>query len=480
MLKKLSLFIIIFCCFSQFALAQSTLQESPQALRKYDPQQAALNSLKAQMGENNKLITLTLKDADLKQALRMIANKANLNIAFDSSVNDVISLDFKKITLLEAIEQIAEVNNLELNLKKGTLLVKQVKEVCPSDTLKPQPIKVDTQIIKTVKVNYANAFDINDFLNTTLEQENNLVSVAQGLNEVVLIGSKNSIKKAEEIISKLDVEPKVAVFKLNYISPEKMARMICSAIFNKKCDIAEDSCFTQNIHPYSISYDKKQNSITILGATQEQLKLIQDYIKNTDIKHPQAILDILMVELNQDGIAQLEELKGIDINYKDGAEYGVNKSNKNLLDNIGYIASNSGGKILARPKVTISNDSKYEIKITSDYIESKQNAHVYNIAKDCGIDLKIQSIINPKREVILDLAPTYQSVKQFIPTEKRAKATLLNRKSIKVENIRLNNCETLALGGMSSQREFKRGFLGLKKETKNIEFMIFVHVQLLD
>lgn len=474
MLKKISLIIAVFCIFSNFALAQQ------KTLRNPDSKAAAIKSFQAQVANKNKVITLTLKNASIKQALRMLADKASINIVFQDSIRERVTLDLKHVSVSDAFEQIAEISNLNYKMKNNTLVV--TKKTTSMPIAYEQPVEIEPQVklqeIRTVKVNYANAIEVSDFLNQNLTEDQNAIAIAQGLNEVILVGSKNVVEKSEELISKLDVKPKVAIFKLNYINPCKMAQMICSGIFNGNCNIGKNGSFSQKVHPYSVSYDLNDNSLTFTGITEAQIKLIKDYIKYADVKSPQAVLDILMVELSEEGVARLKEFNKIMLNSRDGIEYGIGKTQRSILDNVAYIATNSGGKILARPKITISNASKYEVALTSDYVESKKGTNVYNIAKDCGIDLKLCSLISPKNEIILNLEPTYRSVKQFIPNEKRPRATLLNRKSIKLNNIRLNNCETLAVGGMVSQRIFKKGFLGSKKEVKNVEFMIFINAHI--
>ena len=52
--------------------------------------------------KSNSKINLSLRDSDLKQALRMLADKAKLNIIFDKSVEGKITLDLNNININDA------------------------------------------------------------------------------------------------------------------------------------------------------------------------------------------------------------------------------------------------------------------------------------------------------------------------------------------------------------------------------------------
>lgn len=334
--------------------------------------------------------------------------------------------------------------------------------------------KILCRSIKAVKIEYANAFEIADFINKNIPIEEHKLATAKGGGEIILTGSDKNIEIAEKIIALLDTHPKVAVFKLNYTKPFKMANMIANSVFGGGCNVSaegdEKPCKTS---PFTIYYNNTQNSITVVGASSKQMDLVQEFVNFSDVKSQQAFLDILFVEFNEQGSKQFQKLAQFNVS-QCGTEYGI--SGQNLYSAVSNIICNGGGKILAKPRLTIANDSDYNINVTSDYVHSRQGKYVYNI-EDCGTRLKIHSIINPKGEVFLTLEPQYVTVKRSIPNERNAKATLFNRRCFRYENIKLQNCQTLCFGGVNSQQEYTS--FGRKK-TKNTELMMFVNVRILD
>ncbi len=326
--------------------------------------------------------------------------------------------------------------------------------------------------IKIIKLDYKNAFELADFINKNIPTEGTPLATAKGSGEIILKGSPDNISLAEKIISLLDTKPKIAVFKLNYTKPYKMANMLSNSIFSGDCNVLEEGSEAPSAKsPFTIYYNTPQNSLTIVGASSKQMDLAQEFINFSDVKSPQAFLDIILVEFNQKGIKQFEKIEK--------SKTCCNQcclSEQNLHSAITTIINNGGGKILAKPHFEIANDSDYNLNITSDYVHSRSNKYVYNI-EDCGTRLKIHSVINPKGEVFLTLEPNYITVKRSIPNERNAKATLFNRKCFRYENVKIENCQTLCFGGVNSQQEYN--FLGFKR-TKNTELMMFVNVHVLD
>lgn len=75
------------------------------------------------LNNGNRKISVSLRDSDLKQTLRMIADKAGLNIIFHSSVGGTITLDLVNVTLNDAFKMIMQASDLSFFIDKGTLVV---------------------------------------------------------------------------------------------------------------------------------------------------------------------------------------------------------------------------------------------------------------------------------------------------------------------------------------------------------------------
>ena len=61
---------------------------------------------------DNQLITLSLRDSDVKQVLRMFADKAGMNIVFHTSVSGKVTLDLVETPVNEAFNLVLSIANL--------------------------------------------------------------------------------------------------------------------------------------------------------------------------------------------------------------------------------------------------------------------------------------------------------------------------------------------------------------------------------
>lgn len=109
-------------------------------------------------------ISVSLRDSDLKQALRMIADKAGLNIIFHSSVEGTVTLDLVNVTLNDAFKMIMQASDLSYMLDKGTLLVMSKDASLESD--------ISKQNMMIIPVKYGDAAKIAEFLNNNVFSTN--------------------------------------------------------------------------------------------------------------------------------------------------------------------------------------------------------------------------------------------------------------------------------------------------------------------
>src|SRR5574344_1068122 len=178
----------------------------------------------------NRKISVSLRDSDLKQTLRMIADKAGLNIIFHSSVTGTITLDLVNVSLNDAFKMIMQASDLSFVIEKGTLIVMSKDASSKSDIAK--------QNMMTIPVKYADSSKVADFLNSNVFStnrpglSNNKIVVTNPVtNELVIFGTQNDYKMAQKIVSKLDVAPNIHSYRVNHTTPKEMATLICQSLF---------------------------------------------------------------------------------------------------------------------------------------------------------------------------------------------------------------------------------------------------------
>ncbi len=537
----------------------------------------------------NQKISISLRDTDLRAALRMIADKAGLNIIFHNSVEGQIALDLVNVTLNDAFKMIMQANDLTYLVENGTLIIMSKEASQGSD--------ISKQNMMTLPVRYADSSKVAEFLNNNIFStnrpglSNNKIVVTNPVtNELIIFGTPNDYKMAQKIVSKLDIAPKTISYRVNHTTPKEMATLICQSLFpnastgssgeaggpggmgsgvgaagsalpsgaltggaassgsggtdsssgsgsgsgsggasaggtsssdditlgegkvacSVKATLDSGNLKSLGGSSLTVTYFPQKGTINITGGSESQAEMIKQFIQANDKKQPQAYMEVQIVELTEDGSKEFSNTWNIMTPFFSGSfsseglsnptntpmffsggpyyTYATDKDGnvtatkvfdryhgKNMIGwNINYLIQNKKARMLANPKVVVTNGKKSVIDLTSDYVKSVEeeimsssfgaNAGVsrtYEIGDDMGISVELTPFISPDGYVTLNLKPSYStekgkeySVSQAGGSEYVA-ATLLQRRNLELSNVRIKDGETLVLGGMVQEQENK-------------------------
>lgn len=530
----------------------------------------------------NQKISISLRESDLKPALRMIADKAGLNIIFHSSVEGQVTLDLVNVTLNDAFKMIMQACDLSYVIENGTLIVLSKDASLESD--------ISKQNMMTIPVKYADASKVAEFLNSNVFStnrpglSNNKIVVTNPVtNELVIFGTMNDYKMAQKVVSKIDVAPKTVSYRVNHTTPKEMATLICKSLFptanvggeggtgnsattdgtagqmggmmtggatssggeggssggagssggsgnaqaggktadditlgkgvvacSIKGDVENDKLKSLAGTSLTVTYFPQKGTINITGGSDSQAEMIKTFIQANDKKQPQAYMEVQIVELNEDGSKTFNNSWDIMSPFFAASfgNTGLNTTNpmfftggpytkvttdsegkqtvtqvfdryhgKNMLGwSIAYLIENNKGRVLANPKVLVTNGKKSIIDMTSDYVKSVDEeimtssiggvagvTRTYEIGDDMGISVELTPFISPDGYVTLNLKPNYATLKKEVPSVSVANpnveivaATLLQRRNLELSNVRIKDGETLVLGGMIQEEEHKK------------------------
>lgn len=532
----------------------------------------------------NQKISISLRDSDLKPALRMIADKAGLNVIFHSSVEGQVTLDLVNVTLNDAFKMIMQACDLSYVIDNGTLIVMSKAASLESD--------ISKQNMMTIPVKYADATKVADFLNSNVFStnrpglSNNKIVVTNPVtNELVIFGTMNDYKMAQKVVSRIDVAPKTVSFRVNHTTPKEMATLICQSLFpnastgkdgeskagstessdsssstmsggtltggatsssnsgsssgsslgssslsgsdSSSSTTEEDIALGKGVvactmkgnvesnklksltgTALTVTYFPQKGTINITGGSDYQAEMVKNFIQANDKKQPQAYMEVQIVELSEDGSRTFNNtwnlmtpffagsfdgkdgLKTTNPMFFTGGPYvsGVDADGnpvktfdryhgKNTLGwSITYLIQSGKGRILANPKVIVTNGKKSVIDLTSDYVKSIDEeimsntiggiagvTRTYEIGDDMGISIELTPFISPDGYVTLNLKPNYATKKEDVksvsisnPNIEIVAAVLLQRRNLELSNVRIKDGETLVLGGMIQEEEHKK------------------------
>ena len=472
----------------------------------------------------NSKVTLSFRDTDVKQILRMFADKAGLNIVFQGDIKGTVTMDLVDTTLSDAFDYIMEASKLTFFIRKNTLIVMSVETAKTSSFSKND--------MRIIPIKYTNASSIANFLNKNIFNlgkpglSTGDIAVTDSLeNSVILFGSDADYEMAKQIIAKLDVKPVTTTYKINHVTPKEMATLVCDSLFSAKAD-ANSSKFagtftgaaagealeigTNKIAcqitnkpataglssfssvPITVMYNSGLGTISLLGGSKEQIQMLNEFITLNDKKQPQAILDLVLLSLNESGSQTFQNNWVLNngsfpISFSGGATDGAltlgkiifigNKTQGTgaqlLYDAITWVEKTGKGRLLQKPKIIITNGAESVIDMTQDYIEKTDSTistgtissnpiteRTYTIGKDQGLKMTVQPFISRDGYVTLNIKADYsnpyhtETLKDELDNEYIA-VTLLERRNFTLNSVRVKNGETLVIGGLIYESEIQ-------------------------
>lgn len=314
---------------------------------------------------NTNPISMSMRDSDVKQVLRLFADKAGMNIIFHNSVEGTVTLDLVDVPLNTAFDMVMSINDLNYVVEDGKTII-----VAKSGA---QGFNFSKQDMTLIPVKYVSASAIADFLNKNIYSMNKpglsnseIVTTNPVTNELIVFGSKNDVAIAKKIVDKFDMKPKTTTFKVNHTTPAEMADMICKMLLPStgsttgtstggaagvmtgaaRSSSSDDfygsssgsgsgfsggsgggsasevqlnagtvactldgkmngNIASLGLQNLSVAYYAQLGTINILGGSDQQLEMIKDFIAQTDKKQPQAYLEVSIVELTEQGSKEL-------------------------------------------------------------------------------------------------------------------------------------------------------------------------------
>lgn len=282
----------------------------------------------AKITNSTKTVNLSLRDADIKQALRMIADKARLNIAFDSSVDGKITIDLNNIDLNSAFMVIFKASQLTYT-KDGNAITVMTQEAAKN-------VAYTRQNMTVIPIKYVSAESVAEFLNENLFKSSifglstkPIVSANPRTNQIMVFGTNSDVIAVKRVLPVLDTKPVMANFKVNHTTPKEMASLICSSLFyNSEITSAEQVASDNQIvlgggtvacrdtgadsineeglasfkaNPLTVTYFPELGRISTYGGSIEQINIIRDFIKQHDKKQLMAYIELSVIELNEKG-----------------------------------------------------------------------------------------------------------------------------------------------------------------------------------
>jgi len=169
---------------------------------------------------SQEVISLNVTQMDLQDVLRLIAEKANLNIIISKEVAGTVTLRLKNVDLWQALGAILEANGFTYREEKGIVRVVKLGEVIEEKSM---------LVTEVIPLKYAEAEEMkkaSQHLLSTSKKYPGTMEIDVRSNALVITDIRENIEKIRQLVARLDTG--IPVFNLMGIlsAPDQSLAMI--------------------------------------------------------------------------------------------------------------------------------------------------------------------------------------------------------------------------------------------------------------
>ena len=245
---------------------------------------------------------------------------------------------------------------------------------------------------------------------------------------------------------------------------------------------------TASINPMGplVIPDTRLNAVTVMGTT-EQIRLAEEMIPIFDAQAPQVVVDVSVIEVSEEGVKELSSSLGYSfgkVRYgfnttgNLGAGYNVNGTGSQARTGIGFttqpltttkdfatqisaLITSERAKVLASPSITATHDTESVVSIVDEIVRRVTVTVQDSVATtqteigEAGIVLDILPKIGEDGTVSLRVRPSITSVSNIVEDAAGNIVTLLTRREMLSQLVRVPDGKTLVLAGLVEERQTK-------------------------
>lgn len=421
-----------------------------------DPESAVTVGPAIHVPNGEQRVTLHLRQLDIGDALRLIAQRARLSLNLAPDVKGTVDFDFYNERLNRILEVVLASQNLHMRQIGHTYLISA-------------NAKAGVGNVRVFQLSYANSDTLQHVLAQSLtgagimNAEQQVVSDIHS-NTIIASGTPYFLDQVGRLVARLDHPLEHHIFHLNYAKAEDAAKLISDTFLNFP------GVTGIGIHCIPIVRD---NSIMVVGSL-EDIRLVGDVLAKVDQRLRQVLIEVKLIELN--GTAN--NLLGVTFDAASGtlsgswdpnagltADYNpITAALTQLKGHINALLRDNKARLLASPSIIAMDSKESKLEITDDIIEKVQTETTTNatisISRQnvtlgtAGITLQITPKINPDGYISLNVSPTISFIRDTVRDAKSSDilATLKSSRKLTTPEVRVHDGETLIIGGLNQER----------------------------
>ncbi len=401
------------------------------------------------LGSNERIPKLLLRDAPSREVLSLLARAAGLNLVFTSQGGEggegaegdgpLVSLDIEDESVTDVFNHVLRVAGLQANRVGRSIYVG------------PQlPLGARSVISRTLRLNQVEASDAAGYLASLGASATQVVTQP----EIEIVTVESGVEGGSPITRTVETET-TTVEEITY-------------------DPDEDSLVPVPLEGLQVAADSRLNSVTLVGEPQ-LVALATEYLTRLDLRRRQVAINVKVIDLN---LASTENF-GVSFTYLNnglalGTAGGFNGTidfnsatpfPQSLILEINAAITDQNAKILTDPTLIVqegqvSSVALVESVLTSIETDIDGDSGVITqtpVFEDAGLILTVQvERIDDNGFVTFNVTPTISSPQPSIPFQTDAGTqflTPISRREVSSGSIRVRDGQTLLLAGIIQEGE---------------------------
>jgi len=505
LIKKIFIWGIFFTAF--ILVFSSFVSLAEERAETDNPPQDAAASVEAGQGQKNMTveelfsqpISLDLRNIDILEALKYLANKGNLNIVSTKNVAGRVSLTLNNVPLKDVFDLMLRSNNL-VYIKVG-----EVYSVMTEAEYKVLYGKnfYDLRQVKILRLKYAPPDQMFTMLEA-LKSEIGRVLVDQESGNILLMDTPERIEDMELALGQFEKQNSIEIFVLKYAKAKDAEEILKTRLDIKKVG--------------SVKADERNNQLIVQAFT-DRMQEIRRLIVELDKPTKQVLIEIKIVKIDLtdqmdkgytwEGIfkiasdygttylgsypfsnipagtssptfttrsAALRNLAGSIGSYPfsgtttnlaastktapgENMHVGLIDSNRDFDLLMNYLNTITKTRLLSNPKLLVVNNQEAKIHIgeRQAYVTATttQGQTTSTIAEevtfvDVGIQLSVTATINEDGFITMKIRPEISNVARTLTTPTNNKIPIINTSLVET-TVMMKDGTTLLIGGLRSE-----------------------------
>lgn len=275
-----------------------------------------------------KFITLDVKDMEIADVLRMIADQSGLNIVASRNVKGTVTISLQNVPVDRALDAILKTNNAGYVQEDSIIQVYTYPELQQKD----QFTALDTRVFRLKNVK---AGDVRPAL-ATLSSPRGKMEVEAKTNSVIVTDTKEHLRQIEGALKDIDQPLETRTYTLSYADPPEVAKAL------------------QGLIPQSdgeFLIDERTNSLIVTAAPVTIAK-IDTLIESWDRRIPQVLIEARIMEVT------LEKNKSLGVDWQ-----FIDTSNHNATIGTSGFPLPTGSVFVDAFKMGVLENDQYEVTI---------------------------------------------------------------------------------------------------------------------